>query len=666
MTFHQQVHDASQHFKSPWYLLGDQNRAHKEIPWMPLSVASPLPMEKTVVTQRQTLSAPPSPPHCPTHPPRLPQHPRHPRAVRFCLHVVQISIPHMSNSGPRPELPKSAAILIQDTLQHRPQALIEGARESWSYAIFRQFSCYYSGSTPTAPSDPVSHHPPNRLVQPPRHPPRPGIRSFGLKGIRHLASTARPSMATSTPAFGHSASLTISHSASLTFGSLALTVRPFALTGDRPLGLNPSASIVRLSVASSVQHSASLTFGHSASTAFGLTDVRPLILYRSAILALIVRPFALIDARPSVASSAPTFGHSTPLILGHSASTVRPFSLTNVRPLSLNPSASIVRLFAASLKRSCIRPLSLTDVRPFGLNRSTIHGHERSNIRPFGPTNARPFGLSLNLDRTASTPSASRPQPLRPQSFGFSVASSVQYSASLTFGHLASTVRPSVASSVQAFCLIVVRPLDLNPFGLNRSAFRGLERPAFCIIGARPSVASSVPAFCLIDVRSLALGHAWHVRPLALGHAWSHMFKHSTVRPFATSSFPTFGRSASHVFGPSTSTARSSWALGVQTFSHLASTLGYTWPHVFKRSTVRPFAASSFPTFGHSASHVGPLTSTARSSLASGTSPFVGESRRAVRAEGARTTTMEEKIAPQTFRSNKDTPDNIYTETKSS
>ncbi|KOM41509.1 hypothetical protein LR48_Vigan04g170700 [Vigna angularis] len=286
-------------------------------------------------------------------------------------------------------------------------------------------------------------------------------------------------------------------------------------------------------------------------------------------------------------------------------------------------------------------------------------------VRP-RTSNFQAFGRSASK---ASTPSASIVR--------LSVASSVQHSASLTFGHSASTAWPSVASSVQAFCLIVVRPLGLNPFGLNRSAFRGLkrpafgltdirplglyrsairglkrssilphcrsaarpqphrplglnpfglnrsafrglERPAFCLIDARSYVASSVPAFCLIDVRYLVLGHAWHVRPLALDHAWSHVFKHSTVRPFATSSFPTFGRSASHVFGPSSSTARSSWALGVQTFGHSASTLDYTWPHVFKRSTVRPFAASSFRTFGHSASHVGPLTSTARSSLASG------------------------------------------------
>ncbi|KOM40956.1 hypothetical protein LR48_Vigan04g115400 [Vigna angularis] len=96
MKFHQQVHDAFQHFKLPWYLLGDKtelirkvNPQFEERPWMPLSAASPLPMEKTVNTQRQTLSAPPSPPNCPAQPPRLPQHSRHLCANRFCLHDVQ-------------------------------------------------------------------------------------------------------------------------------------------------------------------------------------------------------------------------------------------------------------------------------------------------------------------------------------------------------------------------------------------------------------------------------------------------------------------------------------------------------------------------------------------------------------------------------------------------
>ncbi|BAU01268.1 hypothetical protein VIGAN_11046900, partial [Vigna angularis var. angularis] len=64
-------------------------KVFEERPWMPLSAASSLPMEKTVVTQRQTLSAPPSPPHCPAQPPRLLQHSRHPRVVQFFLHVVQ-------------------------------------------------------------------------------------------------------------------------------------------------------------------------------------------------------------------------------------------------------------------------------------------------------------------------------------------------------------------------------------------------------------------------------------------------------------------------------------------------------------------------------------------------------------------------------------------------
>jgi len=53
----------------------------------------------------------------------------------------------LSSIWPPPAPPQSAAVFNQDTLQHRLQALIEGARESWTYAIFWQSSYDYSGST---------------------------------------------------------------------------------------------------------------------------------------------------------------------------------------------------------------------------------------------------------------------------------------------------------------------------------------------------------------------------------------------------------------------------------------------------------------------------------------------------------------------------------------
>ncbi|XP_068469037.1 transcription factor MYC2-like [Phaseolus vulgaris] len=57
-----------------------------------------------------------------------------------------MSSPDLSSIWPPPAPPQSAAVFNQDTLQHRLQALIEGARESWTYAIFWQHSYDYSGS----------------------------------------------------------------------------------------------------------------------------------------------------------------------------------------------------------------------------------------------------------------------------------------------------------------------------------------------------------------------------------------------------------------------------------------------------------------------------------------------------------------------------------------
>ncbi|OMP09620.1 hypothetical protein COLO4_05294 [Corchorus olitorius] len=55
-------------------------------------------------------------------------------------------------SGPDPsksslgQSQPSVSLLNQETLQQRLQALIEGTRESWTYAIFWQSSYDYSGT----------------------------------------------------------------------------------------------------------------------------------------------------------------------------------------------------------------------------------------------------------------------------------------------------------------------------------------------------------------------------------------------------------------------------------------------------------------------------------------------------------------------------------------
>ncbi|KAL0550495.1 hypothetical protein IC582_015017 [Cucumis melo] len=52
-----------------------------------------------------------------------------------------------STSTPPPDPPKSLPVFNQETLQQRLQALIDGARESWTYAIFWQSSYDYSGGS---------------------------------------------------------------------------------------------------------------------------------------------------------------------------------------------------------------------------------------------------------------------------------------------------------------------------------------------------------------------------------------------------------------------------------------------------------------------------------------------------------------------------------------
>ncbi|KAF2316124.1 hypothetical protein GH714_041324 [Hevea brasiliensis] len=53
--------------------------------------------------------------------------------------------PHNADSNRNTLINQSQPLFNQETLQHRLQALIEGARESWTYAIFWQSSYDYSG-----------------------------------------------------------------------------------------------------------------------------------------------------------------------------------------------------------------------------------------------------------------------------------------------------------------------------------------------------------------------------------------------------------------------------------------------------------------------------------------------------------------------------------------
>ncbi|KOM31611.1 hypothetical protein LR48_Vigan01g116600 [Vigna angularis] len=147
--------------------------------------------------------------------------------------------------------------------------------------------------------------------------------AFGLTCLS--ASTARPYIDTSAPAFGPT------------------DVRPFGLTDVRPPGLH-------------------LDRTRSSIRPFDPTDVRPFGLQK-----VFARWFQPLDH---------PFGRSTPLMFGHPASMtfvllasiVRPLGLTDVRSLVLNPSASIVQLsVASSVQHSAshaTRPLPLHHTWP--------------------------------------------------------------------------------------------------------------------------------------------------------------------------------------------------------------------------------------------------------------------------------------------------------------
>ncbi|GMH09216.1 hypothetical protein Nepgr_011056 [Nepenthes gracilis] len=52
---------------------------------------------------------------------------------------------YQSQSNPPPPSPSMEVVFNPDTLQHRLQTLIDGARQSWTYAIFWQFSADFTG-----------------------------------------------------------------------------------------------------------------------------------------------------------------------------------------------------------------------------------------------------------------------------------------------------------------------------------------------------------------------------------------------------------------------------------------------------------------------------------------------------------------------------------------
>ncbi|KOM38014.1 hypothetical protein LR48_Vigan03g139600 [Vigna angularis] len=143
-----------------------------------------------------------------------------------------------------------------------------------------------------------------------------------------------------------------------------------------------------------------------------------------------------------------------------------------------------------------------------------------------------------------------RPQPPGhswPQILKRSVVRHQWYSP---FSFNRSTIHGYERSSIRPFDLPDVRSLGLNPFGLNRSAFRGLKRPVnfqpqtFLPSATQPHRRLNTfglnrsafrglkrPAFFLTDVRQLAF-FLIDVRSLVLGHTWSRVqtFNRSAIR----------------------------------------------------------------------------------------------------------------------------------------
>ncbi|KOM36863.1 hypothetical protein LR48_Vigan03g024400 [Vigna angularis] len=192
-------------------------------------------------------------------------------------------------------------------------------------------------------------------------------------------------------------------------------VQPSGLNDVRPLGFNRHLAIK--------SHGRSVTCAHPfclncdvlcglKRPPFGHTHVGSSLTFgfkRPAISLANVRSFSFIDARPSMATSAPTFGYSTKLMLAHcipafvftnvqhsasltfvnSASTARPSIDTTVRPSDLSDA-----------RRQCQRTFKESAVRP---QRSTVNVNKRSKSQPFS-LNARP-SMSTNVQRVSRSAS---------------------------------------------------------------------------------------------------------------------------------------------------------------------------------------------------------------------------------------------------------------------
>ncbi|KOM51835.1 hypothetical protein LR48_Vigan09g049400 [Vigna angularis] len=368
-------------------------------------------------------------------------------------------------------------------------------------------------------------------------------RTFGLS-----ANIARPPVTSSVPSFGHSDSIvrpSLSTSVPpLVLSVLLSTVRPFAASSFPTFGRSasyvfcPSTSTAQSSLASAVKtfnHSASLTFGHSVFTVRQslTTSIPPLV--RSA--SYVFGP-STSTARSFLASAVKTFNHSASLTFGHSVSTVRQSLTTSVPPLVrsasyvFGPSTSTARPSSGvkTLNHSarCTRRVVHAQALKIGKTLSDlVDVHPRT---PRGPSPSLPYVGPRTSNFQAFGRSASKVFALWLQPLNHPRPRALSHSTLLMLGYSASTVRP--------FGLTDVRPL-----GLYRSTICGLQRSSI-----QPHRRSAT-------------------QPLPLGYTCPHGFKHSIITPFAALSVPAFCRSASHLFGPSTSTARSSLASGVKTFN---------------------------------------------------------------------------------------------------
>ncbi|KOM29387.1 hypothetical protein LR48_Vigan661s002400 [Vigna angularis] len=145
-------------------------------------------------------------------------------------------------------------------------------------------------------------------------------------------------------------------------------------------------------------------------------------------------------------------------------------------------------------ERSNLRPLDANDVRSLGPNRSSIKSHGRSaySVRRFARhrrqtvgRSASPFGFECS-----TVPVYERPIIRAPQSFD---PADDQPSGVNNFG----LKRPTLTLP------------DVRPTRLNRSAFRGLQRPAFCLT----DVAAPILPHCRSPLSS---GHLKADHPEAL------------------------------------------------------------------------------------------------------------------------------------------------------